>query len=146
MTEVGILEWSNLWRLNFLSIFGHHDPFPQDFGQILRRIMPYLIEKTEVFEINYKKVISSCLSNCIFPLRSLSAEKSTPLRKVIIFKYFWQFWSLSPRFWADRERIVPYLTEMVRPYSIVTCPIVLNIICGQTLQAGVLKFKNSGHF
>lgn len=105
MIEVGILEWSNLWRLNFLSIFGRHDPFPQDFGLVLRRIMPYLIEKTEVFEINYKKVISSCLPNCIFPLRSLSAEKSAPLRKVIIFNCFWQFWSLSPRFWAGQSLI-----------------------------------------
>lgn len=45
-----------------------------------------------------------------------------------------------------RERIVPYLTEMVRAYSIVACPVVLNLICDQNLEAGVLKFKNSGHF
>ena len=91
MIEIGREECSKLWKtIIFLVLLT-----PKLLGSLVAYIR---------FSWNYKSATCSCVSSCfylfIFFIVRNGREVCSKLWNMIIFLYFYQFWSFSPSFWA----------------------------------------------
>ena len=86
MIEVSKEECWNLWKLTFLSVFDRYTQGPGANHVMFDGNRLSFWMSGQLFLFSFVIVIAE--------------KERSNLRKMVIFKYFWPLWSVSPRVWV----------------------------------------------